>query len=126
MTDPLAGHEDGQLDVVLDLAHLERRGVTVAHEVVDQPGVVASLARALAIRDASRLDHRRVVAHVIDDADEAVVKDRDRLEKDFLQGRHGGAPGLVAIRPLGRDLGFLFGAQSHRWVPQISRPPAAA
>ena len=110
VTDPLARHEDGQLDVVLDLAHFEGRRVAVAHEVVDQPGVVAGLARALAVRNAGRLDHRRVVAHVIDDADEAVVEDGDRLEKDFLKGRHRGAPGLVAIHPLGLDLGPLLGA----------------
>ena len=40
VADPQAGDEDGELDVELDLAHLEGGGVPVAHEVADQAFVV--------------------------------------------------------------------------------------
>jgi hypothetical protein len=74
VADPLAGDEDGKLDVELDLAHLERGGVPVAHEVADQALVVLDVLGAGAVGDAGGLDDGGIVAHVVDDADEAVVK----------------------------------------------------
>ena len=77
--DPLPGDEDRQLHVQLELAHLERARVPVAHQVVDQAAVVADLLGAAAVGHPRRLHDRGVVAHVVDDADEAVVEDRERL-----------------------------------------------
>ena len=113
VADPLAGDEDRQLDVVLDLAHLERRRVAVAHEVVDQPPVLAHPLGALAVGDPRRLHDRPVIAHVIDDADEAVVQHRQRLIKDFLEFGHGRAPGLGAGGALRFDLFKLFRGEGH-------------
>jgi hypothetical protein len=80
MADPLPRHEYRQLHVILDLAHLERRGVAVPHEIVDQPAILADLLGAAAVADPCRLHHRGVVAHVVDDADETVIEHRDRLK----------------------------------------------
>jgi len=73
VADPLAGYEDRQLYVVLDLAHLERRAVAVAHEVADQARVFTDAPCAAAVADPGGLHHGRVVAHVVHDADEAVI-----------------------------------------------------
>ncbi len=72
--DPLAGDKDGQFDVQLDLAHLERGRVPVAHQVADQPFVVLHRFGAFAVGHARRLTDRGIVAHIVDDADEAVVE----------------------------------------------------
>ena len=40
--DPLPGHEDGQLDVQLDLAHFKRSRVVVAHQVAYQRPVAGA------------------------------------------------------------------------------------
>ena len=68
MADPLARDENRQFDVELDLAHLERRGVPVAHQIADQAGILLHPPGAAAIGDAGRLHDRGVVAHVVDDA----------------------------------------------------------
>ena len=76
VADPLPRHEDRQLHMELDLAHLEGCGVPVTHQIVDQAAILADLPGAPAVGDARRLDDRAVVAHVVDDADEAVVEHR--------------------------------------------------
>jgi hypothetical protein len=56
------------------------------------------------------LDDRTVVAHVIDDPDEAVIEYRDRFVEDGLQARRDDTAGggrLVAKR---LDIGLLFGS----------------
>ena len=58
----------------LDLRHLERRRVTMPHEVSNQRSVVRDLLRPGAVTDACRLNDRTVVAHHIDKADESIVK----------------------------------------------------
>ena len=93
VTDPLPGDEDRQFDVELDLAHLERCGVPVPHQVADQSFVVADRFRALAVGDPGRLHHGRVVPHVVDHADEAVVEHGQRLEQEGLHRRDGRAQG---------------------------------
>ena len=111
--DPLPRDKDRQLDVVLDLAHLERRRVTVPHQIVDEPLVLADLAGAAAVGDARRLHDRRIVAHVVDDADKPVIEHRQRLVEDLLQGRHGGAARLADLAALSRDFVLLFRCQPH-------------
>ena len=117
MADPLARHEDRQLHVVLDLAHLEGRGVPVAHQIVDEPLVLRHLLRATAVGDARRLHHRRIVAHIVDDAHEAVVEHGQRPIEQFFERRHGRAPGRLRRLPLRLDLGFLLGGQAHPCSP---------
>src|SRR5579859_2778074 len=107
MPDPLTSHEDRELDVQFDLTHLERRRVAMPHEVVDEPGVLADLLGPGAVRHARRLHDRGVVAHVVDDPDEPVIEDRDRLVEKRLHRRHGRPTGLVRGLPLGLDLGLL-------------------
>ncbi len=111
--DPLPCHEDRQLHVVLDLAHLERRGVPMAHQVLDKPAVLADLLGALAVGDAGRLHDRRIVAHVIDYAHEAMIQHGRRLVEDRLQRRHRGAAGRLRLGALPVDLGLLLGRQRH-------------
>src|SRR5579875_2183794 len=96
MADPLSRYEDRQLHVVLDLAHLEGRGMPMAHQIVDEPAILGHLLRAPAIGHARRLDHGAVVAHIVDDANEAVIKNRDRLIEDLLERRDAGPPRLTA------------------------------
>ena len=107
MPDPLARHEDRQLDVELELAHLERRRVSMAHEVVDQSGVLAHLLGAGAVGHARGLHDRGVVAHVVDHPDEPVVEDRDRLVQERFHRRDGDPARLVRGLALGLDLGPL-------------------
>src|SRR4051794_33796197 len=55
MPDPLPCNKDRKLDVVLDLAHLERRRMTVPHQIVDESLILADLAGSTAVGDAGRL-----------------------------------------------------------------------
>ena len=98
VADPLPRDKDRQFDVVLDLAHLERRRVPVPHQIVDEAPVLADPPGAAPVGDARRLHDRAVVAHVVDDPDKAVVEHRQGLVEDFLQRRHGGAAGRVGRR----------------------------
>ncbi len=62
VADPLPRHEDRQLHVIFDLAHLERRGVPVPHQVADQAGILGYAARAAAVATPAppaRSPHRR-------------------------------------------------------------------
>jgi hypothetical protein len=119
MPDPLPRHEDRQLHMELDLAHLERRGMAMAQQVVDKALVLAHLLGALAVGDARRLHDRGVVAHVVDDAHEAVVEHRDGLVENLLQRWHGGAARRLSRVGEGVDLGLLFGGKRHRKFPTV-------
>jgi len=119
MADPLAGDEDRQLHVQLDLAHLEGRGVAVAHEIADEAAVGADALGALAVGDPRGLHDRAVVAEVVDDPHEAVVEHRDRPVEDLLQGRHRGPTGLVRLGAQRRDLGRFV--RAHAFMPVVRR-----
>ena len=108
MPDPLPRHKDRQLYVVLDLAHLERRRMAVAHQIIDQPLVLTDLAGAAAVGDAGRLHDRRVVAHVIDDADKPVIENGNRLVKDRFERRHRGTARLMRCALLRSDFLLLL------------------
>jgi hypothetical protein len=62
--------------MVFDFAHFERRRMTMAHEIVDQSGVIVLPLGAAPIRYPRSLDNRSVVAHIIDDPDETVIEYR--------------------------------------------------
>jgi hypothetical protein len=97
----------------LDLAHLERGRMPMAHQIADQRLVLADLLGAAAIGDAGRLDHRIIVAHIVDDADKAVIEHRDRLVEDLFQRRHCGTPSRGDDLPLAGDLLLLLGGDRH-------------
>ena len=116
VADPLARHEDRQLHVVLDLAHLERRRMAVPHQVVDQPAILADLLGAAAVAHARGLHDGGIVAHVVDDPDEAVIEHRQRLEEDFLERRRDRPQGRLRAAARLVDFGLLVGGEGHRVV----------
>ena len=113
MPDPLPGNEDRQFDVIFDLAHLERRRMAMPHQIVDQPLIFADPPSAAAIRNPRRLHDRRIIAHIVDDADKAVIEHRDRLVKDFLQRRHRYPSRRPGFNTLGGDLVLSLGGEPH-------------
>ena len=102
--DPLTRHEDRQLHVILDFAHLKRRAVPVAHQITDQAAILIRRARAAAIGNARSLHNGGVIAHVIDHPDKAVIQHGKRLEQHGFQRGHGWA----ARRRLASARGFDF------------------
>ena len=74
------------------------------HQIADEPAILVQLLGPTAVGDAGRLHHGRIVAHVIDDADEAMIEHRQRLEQQRLQGGNGGTPRLEALRLRGLDI----------------------
>ena len=126
VAEPLPGDEDRRLDVELELAHLEWRGVAVAQEIADQRPVLPHLARACAVGNPRRLHDGRVVAHVVDHPDEAVIEHVEALVEDRLHGRHRDAPGLLRGSALGLDLRPLVVVDRHgvggpRWHDSVGR-----
>ena len=116
MADPLARHEDRQLHVVLDLAHLERRRVAMPHEIVDETAILADLLGAAAVAHPRGLHHGGIVAHVVDDADEAVIEHRQRLVENLLQRRGDGTQGRLGAGPGLVDFSLLVAREGHRFV----------
>src|SRR5262245_48753298 len=121
MANPLPRHEDRQLHMVLDLAHLERRGVAVPHEIVDQPAVLADLLGAAAVAHARGLHDGGIVAHVVDHSDEAVIEHRQDLEQDLLQG--GSDRPQRGLRAAARlvDFSLLVGGEGHFSLSSLAR-----
>src|SRR5208282_5829047 len=76
VSDPLTSDEDWKSDEELELDHLERRCVAMAHQVPNETAVIADRFGPLSIRDARRLDNRRVVPHVVHKDDVTVSQDR--------------------------------------------------
>jgi len=86
----------------------------VPHQVADQALVVLDVLGPGAVADAGGLDDGRVVAHVVDDADEAVVEDGMGAVEMGLHPFADGAEGGAGIGPGGLDLGGLVGGEGHR------------
>ena len=61
--------------------------MAVAHEIADQPLVVAHRLGTLAVGHAGGLHDRGIVAHVVDHPDEAVVEDGENLVQPIFQRR---------------------------------------
>ncbi len=110
--------------MVLDLAHLEWRRVAVAHQVADQPGILGHPPGAAPVGDPRGLDDGAVVAHVVNDPQEAVVQHRQWLKEQRLQGRYAGPQGLRGPAPRGLDLLALLLGQPHRVGLHIPIPRA--
>ena len=91
------------------------------------PRIVARGPRALAIGDARGLHDGGVVAHIVDDADEAVVEHGDWVVEPRLEPRGHGAAGFAHSRAGGVDFGLLFGRQRHIIHQRsLGRPPRAS
>ena len=91
----------------------ERRRVPVPQQVIDQPGIVGDFFGAAPVRNPGRLNNGRIVAHIIDHPDKAVIENRHRLVQYLFEGGDGGAPCLAGLVPGGGDLGFLVVGQLH-------------
>ena len=113
MADPLACDEDWQLDVDLQLAHFEGRGVLVAHEVVNQSCVVACSPGPSSVGHPCGLHNCGVIAHVVDDSNETMVENRHGLVEDVFHSRDGRPARLEDFSALLVDLGLLFGRECH-------------
>jgi hypothetical protein len=85
MPDPLSSHKDRQLDVELDLAHFERRGVGMPHEVADQSRILSLRSSPSAVRHSGRLHYRIIIAHVVHDPNKSVIKDRELAAKNLIE-----------------------------------------
>ena len=83
----------------------------MAHKIADEPAVLAPPAGAAPVGDPRRLNHRRVVAHIIDDADEAVVEHLDGLVKDLFERRGDRPQRRLGPRALRVNFGSLLGAE---------------
>ena len=116
VADPLAGNEHRQLDVKLDLAHLERRRVPVPHQIPDQPFVILHGFGAAPIADAGGLGDGSIVAHIVDDPDQPVVKNRVRGVKMTLHPVGRGAQGRPGLAARFGNFGLLIWGEGHRKV----------
>jgi hypothetical protein len=50
--------------------------MAVSDQIIDEPPVLADLAGAAAIGNPRRLHDRRIVTHIVDDANEAAIEHR--------------------------------------------------
>ena len=80
----------------------------VAHQIPDQSCILRDPPCALTVGDPRRLHDRSIVTHVVDDADEAVIQDRDRAIEDFLERLDGGSASDMVLSALSLDLGKLL------------------
>src|SRR5688572_29956416 len=85
VANPLASNENRQLYVKLNLSHFEWRSVPMAHQIHYEATVFVHLLCATAVRNTGGLYDRVVVAHVVDDAYEAVIQHLEGFIEDFLQ-----------------------------------------
>ena len=74
--------------------------MTMSHQIIDEPLILTRPSGAATVGNARGLHDRRIVAHVVDDADKAAIQHRQRLVQYLLQGRHGGAPGRPGLGAL--------------------------
>jgi hypothetical protein len=87
--------------------------VPVAHQVADEAAILVRRPGAPPVGDAGRLNDRRIVPHVVDDPDEAVVEHRDGLEQHGFEGGHRGAAGAALRGARGLDLLLLLRRERH-------------
>jgi hypothetical protein len=89
----------------LHLAHLERSGVAVPHEIPDQAAVVAHRFGALAVGNSGSLHDGIVISHVVDKAYKPIVQYWKGLAQDIIQFRYPGALeavfGVTHLKPPG-------------------------
>ena len=113
MPDPLPRDKDWQLHMVFDFAHLKRCAVAVAHEVADQAAILIRRAGAAPVRYARRLHNGRVIAHVVNHPDKAVIQYGERFEQHGFQRRHARAARRCLARAGGCDFLLLGIGKRH-------------
>src|SRR5690349_3283961 len=106
-----------------DLAHLERGRVPVTHKIANQSPILAYLFCTAPIGHPRGLNYRGIVAHVINDPDEAMVKHPMLGLEDRLERGDGGTPGFAYARARRCDLGFWRSAGHSK---SFTRCPGAA
>jgi hypothetical protein len=79
VTDPLASDEDRHLDMKSEVYLLERRGMVIPHQIVDQSFVFPIRLRPFPVRDTGALDDSLVTAKIIDQSDEPMIEQREFL-----------------------------------------------
>ena len=125
MADPLPPHVHRHAHVQLELAHLERRRVSVPHQVADEAAVLVPALGAPAVGRSRRLHDGRVVAHVVDDAHEPVVQHANGLPQHGIElcDRRAGDP-LGTCDSSGIPSCPLPGILSRLTPPRPPRRPA--
>ena len=66
----------------LDLTHLERCGVRMPHQIANEATILVHALGTCPIRDSRSLYDRGFAAHVVNDANETIVEDGERLAED--------------------------------------------
>jgi hypothetical protein len=99
--------------VELDLVHLERGGMAMTHQIIDEPLILADPPRAAPVGDAGGLHDRRIIAHVVDDPNEAVIEHRQRFIKNLFKRWYCDAPRRPRLVALCGDLVFLLRFEPH-------------
>src|SRR5216117_1117258 len=69
----------------LDLTHLERRGMTMAHEISDESPILVDLLGSLSIGNSSGLNNRFVRTQIINHSDKSIVQHFKRDTQDLIQ-----------------------------------------
>src|SRR5260221_3934181 len=72
-------------------SHLERGRVLMAQQVAQEPAVLPRATGTPAVRHTGRLHDRLIVAHVVDEAHEAVIEHGNRLPDLGVERGNGGA-----------------------------------
>jgi hypothetical protein len=86
VANPLTGHENRHGAVKLELHHLQRTRVQMAHEVTDESAIVGHLARVLARERLARgLRDGGITAHVIDQDHEPVIENGEPLVEQLFR-----------------------------------------
>jgi hypothetical protein len=69
----------------LQFAHFERGRVRIAQQVANQAAILMYLFRPGSVGNSRGLHNGRIVTHVIDDPDMAMIKDRKSLAENIVE-----------------------------------------
>ena len=69
----------------------------MAEQVTDEPTILRGLPRALPVGNAGCLHDRPVIAHIVDDANEAIIENGEGPAENFLDSPHCGAINALGL-----------------------------
>jgi hypothetical protein len=84
--------------VQLDNGHLKWGCMKMAHEISNQSAIFAHLSRAFAIGNTGGLYDRRIVTHIVNHPNKAVIQHIELRKKDFLKTFNGRPARLEFLR----------------------------
>ena len=113
MADPLTRHENRQLHMQLDLAHLERGRMPMPHQIADKPLVILHRFGAFAVRHTRRLANGGIIAHVIDHPHKPMIQHRNGRIKMLLDPRRDRPQSGLGLGAQGIDFGLLINGKRH-------------